>query len=62
MNLQGCLEATDMNIFKDASDDIQDYTETVSYYINWCTSTVSMSLLEHVFPNQKRWFNGDIYA
>ncbi|XDV41036.1 hypothetical protein PO909_009977 [Leuciscus waleckii] len=60
MNLQGCLEATDMNVFKDASEDIHDYTETVSYYINWCTSICVPSRTVRIFPNQKRWFNGDI--
>ncbi|KAK0146755.1 hypothetical protein N1851_013962 [Merluccius polli] len=53
VSLQGCLEATDWNIFREATDNIHDYTETVSDYISWCTSVC-------VFPNQKPWFNGDI--
>lgn len=49
-----------MNIFKEATDNIHDYTETVSDYINWCTSICIPSRTVHVFPNQKPWFNGDI--
>lgn len=37
-SLQGYLDATDTNIFKEATDNIHDYTETVSDYISWCTS------------------------
>lgn len=37
-DLQGCLEATDMAIFKEASENIHEYTDTVSSYIDWCTS------------------------
>lgn len=36
--LQGCLEATDMNMFNAATDDIHEYTNTFSSYIDWCTS------------------------
>ncbi len=35
--LQGCLEATDMNIFKEATDNVHKYTDTVCSYIDWCT-------------------------
>jgi hypothetical protein len=59
-SLQGCLEATDWNIFRDATDNIHDYTETVSDYISWCTSICAPPRSVRVFPNQKPWFNGDI--
>jgi len=58
--LQGCLELTDMNIFKEATSNIHDYTETVSDYISWCTSICVPSKTVRVFPNQKPWFNTDI--
>lgn len=29
VNLQGCLKATDTHIFKEATDNIHDYTENV---------------------------------
>ncbi|XP_073720820.1 uncharacterized protein [Misgurnus anguillicaudatus] len=59
-SLQGCLEATDWNIFKEATDDIHEYTEAVSDYISWCTSICAPPRTVRVFPNQKPWFNGNI--
>jgi len=60
MELQGCLEATDMNIFKEATDNIHDYTDTVSSNIDWCTSICIPSRTIRVLPNQKPWFNADV--
>jgi len=60
MELQGCLEATDMNIFKEATDNIHEYTDTVSSYIDWCTSICIPSRTIRVLPNQKPWFNADV--
>lgn len=57
-DLQGCLEATDMAIFKEASENIHEYTDTVSSYIDWCTSIYVPSHTFRVFPNQKPWFIG----
>lgn len=58
--LRGCLEATDMNIFREASDNIHEYTDTVSSYIEWCTSICIPSRTIRVLPNQKPWFNADV--
>lgn len=58
--LQGCLEATDMNIFREASDNIHKYTDTVSSYIEWYTSICIPSRTIRVLPNQKPWFNADV--
>lgn len=55
--LQGCLEATDMNVFKETTNNIHEYTETVSGYVEWCTSICSPTRTICVFPNQKPWFN-----
>lgn len=59
-DLQGCLEATDMNIFKLATDNIHEYTDTVRDYVRWCTSNHVPSREVRVFPNEKPWFNTDI--
>ncbi len=58
--LQGCLEATDMNIFKEATDYIHEYTDTVSSYFDWCNYICISSRTIQVFPNQKPWFNADV--
>ncbi len=49
-----------MNIFKEATNNIHEYTDTVSSYIDWCTSICIPSRTIHVFPNQKPWFNADV--
>lgn len=59
--LQGCLEATDMNIFKPATDNIYDCTDTVSSYIDWCTSVCIPTRSLRLFPNQKPWFNAEVH-
>ena len=33
-----CLQTTSMDEFRVATDNIHDYTDTVSCYISWCTS------------------------
>ena len=58
--LQSCLEATDMNVFKKATVNIHNYTENVSCYVEWCTSICIPFRTFRVFPNQKPWFNADV--
>ncbi len=58
--LQGCLEATDMNMFNAATDDIHEYTNTFSSYIEWCTSVCIPYRIIRVIPIQKPWFNVDV--
>ncbi|KAI2645121.1 hypothetical protein H4Q32_027825 [Labeo rohita] len=59
-SLEGCFEATDWNTFKEAANDIHEYTETVSDYISRCTSICAPPKTVRRFPNQKPWFNRDI--
>ncbi len=49
-----------MNIFKMATNNIHEYTETVSDYIGWCTSICVPTRTVRIYPNQKPWFNADI--
>lgn len=58
--LLGCLEATDMNNFKEAMDNIHEYADTVSSYVHWFTSTCIPSQTICVYPNQKPWFHADL--
>lgn len=57
--LQGCLEATDKSIFKEVIDNIHEYADTVSSYIDWCTSMGIPSRTIRVYPNPNPWFNAD---
>lgn len=58
-SLQGCLEATEWNIFKVATDDLHECTEAVTVYVSWCTSICASPhpRTVQVFSNQKPWFN-----
>lgn len=58
--LRDCLSTTNMDVFRVATDNIHDYTDTVSCYISWCTSICVPSRTYRRFPNQKPWFNQDI--
>ncbi|KAK0134273.1 hypothetical protein N1851_030153 [Merluccius polli] len=51
-----------MDVFRVATDNIHDYTDTVSCYISWCTSICVPPRIYRRFPNQKPWFNQDIQA
>lgn len=53
------LETTDMNIFQEGTDRIRKLADTVSSYIDWCTSICNPSRTICVFRNQNRWFNAD---
>ncbi len=50
--LQGCLEETDINIFKEATNNNDC---TVSSSIDWCSCIYIPSQFIRVFPDQKRW-------
>ncbi len=49
-----------MNMFNAATDGIQEYTNTFSSYIDWCTSVCIPYRIIRVIPIQKPWFNVDV--
>ena len=51
--LQDCFATTDWNIFWDSSDGIEEYTTSVTGFINKCIEGVVPTVT--TYPNQKPW-------
>jgi hypothetical protein len=58
--LQDCFASTDWNIFRDSSDDIEEYTTSVIGFINKCINDVVPTVTVRTYPNQKPWITGNI--
>jgi hypothetical protein len=56
--LQDCFAITDWNMFRDSSDDIEEYTTSVTGFINKCIEDVFPTVT--TYPNQKPWITGNI--
>ena len=57
LRLQGCLACTDWDSFRNASDDIHEYADTVTSYISFCQDLCIPEKSVKVFGNDKPWFN-----
>ena len=52
--LQDCFESTDWKMFHDAAGtDINEYTDSITSYINKCTEDIVPKINVRTFPNQK---------
>ena len=58
--LQDCFAITDWNMFLDSSDGIEEYTTSVTGFINKCIEDVVPTVTVHTYPNQKPWIIGNI--
>ena len=58
--LRDCYDETDWNVFIDACDSIDELTDTVSCYVNFCEENVSETKSFTCFSNQKPWLNKEI--
>ena len=47
-------------MFRDSSDDIEEYTTSVTGFINKCIEDAVPTVTVHTYPNQKPWITGDI--
>ncbi|PIK37315.1 hypothetical protein BSL78_25853 [Apostichopus japonicus] len=54
-HLRAALDATDWNAFMDAAWDLDELTETVSDYINFCVELTIPTKQIKVYPNNKPW-------
>ena len=57
--LQDCFEDTNWNVFKDACEDLDEYTDTVTSYIKFCYDNCIPSKEIKVKGFDKPWFNGN---
>ena len=58
--LQDCFASTDWNMFRDSSDGIEEYTTSVTGFINKCIEDVVPTVTVRTYPNQKPWITGNI--
>jgi hypothetical protein len=58
--LQDCFASTDWNIFRDSYDGIEEYTTSVTGFINKCIDDIVPTVTIHTYPNQKPWITGNI--
>ena len=58
--LQDCFAITDWNMFRDSSDGIEEYTTSVTGFINKCIEDVVPTVTVRTYPNQKPWITGNI--
>ena len=56
LRLQGCLACTDWDSFRFASNDIHEYADTVTSYIDVCQDLCIPQKSVKVFGNDKPWF------
>jgi hypothetical protein len=47
-------------MFRDSSDGVEDYTTSVTGFINRCIDDVVPTVTVHTYPNQKPWVTGNI--
>ena len=60
--LQDCFASTDWNMFRDSSDGIEEYTTSVTGFINKCIEDVVPTVTVRTYPNQKPWITGNIHT
>ena len=58
--LQDCFARTEWNMFRDSSDVIEEYTTSVTGFINKCIEDVVTTVTVRTYPNQKPWITGNI--
>ena len=58
--LQDCFASTDWNMFQDSPDGIDEYTSSVTGFINKYIDDVVPTVTVHTYPNQKSWITGNI--
>jgi hypothetical protein len=52
VKLQDCFASTDWNMFRDSSDGIEEYTTSVTGFINKCIDDVVPTVTVRTYPNQ----------
>jgi hypothetical protein len=58
--LQDCFASTDWNMCWDSSNGIEEYTTSVTGFINKCIKDVVPTVTIRKYPNQKPWITGHI--
>ena len=56
-NLKGPLDCTDWDVFVDSASDINEQTETVCGYVEFCVEHAIPQKIAKMFPNNKTMDN-----
>ena len=62
LTLQDCFASTDWNMFRDSSNGIEEYTTSVTGFINKCIENVVPTVTIRTYPNQKPWITGNLHT
>ena len=60
--LQDCFDHADWDMFRVASKNIDEHTDTVTEFIRKCMGDVVPTVTIKTYPNQKLWIDGSIRA
>jgi hypothetical protein len=60
--LQDWFASTDWNMFKDSSNGIEEYTTSVTGFINKCIDNVIPTVTVRTNHNQMPWITGNIHT
>ena len=55
VSLQGCLDCTDWDMFKESCNDIDELTDVTCSWISYCENTVIPVKTVKMYPNSKPW-------
>ena len=53
--LQGCFDCTDWDVLKGVSESVNEATDVISSYINFCEDMQIPTKMVKIFPNNKPW-------
>ena len=59
-NLQACLDSTDWDVFRTATDSLDEYTEAVTSYISFCEDSCIPTRTRVSYNNDKPWFTAQL--
>ncbi|KAK0143008.1 hypothetical protein N1851_018867 [Merluccius polli] len=59
-DLQACLDSTDWDVFRTATNSLDEYTEAVTSYISFCEDCCVPSRTRGSYNNDKPWFTAKL--
>ncbi|KAG7494291.1 hypothetical protein JOB18_027592 [Solea senegalensis] len=59
-DLQACLDSTDWDVFRTATNSLDEYTEAVTSYISFCEDCCVPSCTRVSYNNDKPWFSAKL--
>ena len=62
VKLQDCFAFTDWKMFRDSSDGIEEFTTSLTSFVNKCIDEVYHTVTVRTYPNQKQWITGNIQS